>query len=45
MLFFFFGSNWQLWVVEVFVLVQMFHNQEFEEVHFLSKSSTEEEKY
>lgn len=43
--FFFFGSNWQLWVVEVFVLVQMFHNQEFEDVHFLSKSSTEEEKY
>lgn len=38
----FYGPNWQLWVVEVFVLVQMFHNQKFEDVHFLHKSSTEE---
>lgn len=41
-IFFFYGPNWQLWVVEVFVLVQMFHNQKFEDVHFLSKFSTEE---
>ena len=40
--FFPFGPNWQLWVIEVFVLVQMFHNQEFEDVYFLHKSSTEE---
>lgn len=32
--FFFSGPNWQLWVVEVFVLVQMFHNQKSEHVHF-----------
>lgn len=42
MLFFWYGPKWQLWAVEVFVLVQMFHNQEFGDVHFLSKSSKEE---
>lgn len=40
--FFFYGPNWQLRVVEVFLLVQIFHNQEFKDVHLLSKSSTEE---
>lgn len=37
----FYGPNWQLWVVEVFVLVQKFHNQGFENVHFLCKFRTE----
>lgn len=40
--FFFQGPSWQLWVVQVFLLVQTFHNQKFEDVHFLSKFSVEE---
>lgn len=36
-----YGPKWQLWAVEVFVLVQMFHNQELGDVHFLSKPSKE----